>query len=69
MCGLAAKISEIPVDVSEQILSAYRIFTKIRTLLVGEAFCTSPSPDPWEGMVVPIARPRGDGCIICVVTR
>ncbi|OBJ46452.1 hypothetical protein A5630_11600 [Mycolicibacterium mucogenicum] len=56
MCGLAAKVSEIPVDVAEKILNAYGILTKIRALLFGEAFCTSPAPDPWEGMVLPLAR-------------
>jgi glycine/D-amino acid oxidase-like deaminating enzyme len=65
MCGLAAKVSEIPVDVAEQILNAYGILTKIRTLLFGEAFCTSPAPDPWEGMVLPLARAlEAKGCTI-----
>ncbi|EHB59182.1 FAD dependent oxidoreductase [Mycolicibacterium rhodesiae JS60] len=65
MCGLAAKISEIPLEVAEQILNAYGILTKIRTLLFGEAFCTSPAPDPWEGMVLPIARAlEAAGCTI-----
>lgn len=65
MCGLAAKISEIPLDVAERILNAYGILTKIRTLLFGEAFCTSPFPDPWEGMILPIARAlEAMGCTI-----
>jgi len=65
MCGLAAKVSEISVDVAEKILNAYGILTKIRTLLFGEAFCTSPSPDPWEGLVLPLARAlEAKGCTV-----
>ncbi len=65
MCGLAAKVSEIPVEVAERISNAYGILTKIRTLLFGEAFCTSPAPDPWEGMVLPLARAlEAAGCTI-----
>ena len=65
MCGLAAKISEIPLETAERILNAYGILTKIRALLFGEAFCTSPTPDPWEGMVLPLARAlEAQGCAI-----
>jgi phytoene dehydrogenase-like protein len=56
ICALAAKISEISVETAERICNAYGILTKIRTLLLGEAFCTSPVPDPWEGLVLPLAR-------------
>jgi hypothetical protein len=65
ICALAAKISEIDVDVAERICNAYGILTKIRTLLLGEAFCTSPVPDPWEGLVMPLARGLEEkGCTI-----
>ena len=36
---------EHAIDVAEKILNAYGILTKIRTLLFGEAFCTSPAPE------------------------
>jgi phytoene dehydrogenase-like protein len=65
ICALAAKISEISLDVAERILNAYGILTKIRALLLGEAFCTSPVPDPWEGLCLPLARGlEAKGCTI-----
>jgi phytoene dehydrogenase-like protein len=65
LCGLAANVSEITPAYAERVLNAYGILTKIRTLLLGEAFCTAPDPDPWEGMLLPLARAlEARGCTI-----
>lgn len=56
MCVLAANLTETTPVVAAEHVSVYGMMGMLRGLVSGEAFVTAPSPDPWEGLFVPLGR-------------
>lgn len=56
MCVLAANLTETTPQVAAEHVSVYGMMGMLRGLVSGEAFVTAPSPDPWEGLLVPLGR-------------
>jgi phytoene dehydrogenase-like protein len=56
MYVLAANITETTPQVAAEHLSVYGVMAMLRGLVCGEAFVTAPSPDPWDGLLVPLGK-------------
>lgn len=65
MYVLAANITVTSPAVAAEHLSVYGAMGMMRGMLCGEAFITAPSPDPWEGLLVPLGKALdGNGCVV-----
>jgi phytoene dehydrogenase-like protein len=67
MCVLAANLTETTPAVAAEHVSVYGMMGMLRGLVSGEAVVTAPSPDPWEGLCVPLGR--GLDAAGCTVRR
>lgn len=56
MFVLAANLTETTPQVAAEHVSVYGMMGMLRGLVSGEAVVTAPSPDPWEGLLVPLGR-------------
>jgi glycine/D-amino acid oxidase-like deaminating enzyme len=56
LCVLAASISETTPQIAMERLSVFGVITMLRGLVCGESPTTAPFPDPWEGLMIPLAK-------------
>ncbi|HTK64181.1 MAG TPA: FAD-dependent oxidoreductase [Pseudonocardia sp.] len=56
MCVLAANLAETTPQIAAEHVSVYGMMGMLRGLVCGEAVVTAPSPDPWEGLCVPLGK-------------
>jgi phytoene dehydrogenase-like protein len=56
MFVLAANLTETTPAVAAEHVSVYGMMGMLRGLVSGEAVVTAPSPDPWEGLLVPLGK-------------
>jgi glycine/D-amino acid oxidase-like deaminating enzyme len=56
LCVLAASISETTPQIAMERLSVFGVITMLRGLVCGESPTTAPVPDPWEGLMIPLAK-------------
>jgi phytoene dehydrogenase-like protein len=56
MYVLAANITETTPQIAMERLSVFGVMTMLRGLVCGESPTTAPLPDPWEGLMIPLAQ-------------
>jgi phytoene dehydrogenase-like protein len=65
MYVLAANLTETTAAAAAEHVSVYGMMAMLRGLVCGEALVTAPSPDPWEGLAVPLGKGLdANGCTV-----